>query len=101
MVKRFRVDEGIPTLAMALAEHMNADELKVLASLTRSPTPTRKADLVEHILDFLEATGSGPSGNLCMRTRKPRSRRSSTRMERRSRLSASTPSTVGFSTSER
>jgi len=54
MVKRFRVDEGIPTLALALSEHMNADELKVLASLTRSPTPTRKADLVAHILDHLE-----------------------------------------------
>ncbi len=53
-MKRLRVDEGIPTLALALAEHMNADELKVLASLTKSPTPTRKADLVEHILHHLE-----------------------------------------------
>ena len=33
---------------------MNADELKVLATLTGPPTPTRKADLVDHILRYLE-----------------------------------------------
>ncbi len=53
MVKRSVLGDGIPTLAHALAEHMNADELKVLASLTKCPTPTRKADLVDHVLDHL------------------------------------------------
>jgi hypothetical protein len=51
---RYDIDSGIPTLAVALAEHMNADELKVLAMLTNTRAPTRKAELVEHILAFLE-----------------------------------------------
>ena len=48
------LDAGIPTLAVALAEHMNADELKVLATLTKTRAPTRKAELVEHILQYLD-----------------------------------------------
>jgi hypothetical protein len=39
---------------VALAEHMNLDELKVLATPTKTRAPARKAELVEHILTFLE-----------------------------------------------
>jgi hypothetical protein len=39
---------------VALAEHMNLDELKVLATLTKTQAPARKAELVEHFLTFLE-----------------------------------------------
>jgi hypothetical protein len=46
---RYDLDTGIPTLAVALSEHMTAAELKVLATLTRTSAPTRKAELVEHI----------------------------------------------------
>jgi hypothetical protein len=53
-MKRYYNDDGIPTLAVALAEHMNVDELKVLASLTQTSSPTRKAELVEHIRKHLE-----------------------------------------------
>jgi hypothetical protein len=53
-MKRYHNDDGIPTLAVALSEHMNADELKVLASLTKTSLPTRKAELVDHILKYLE-----------------------------------------------
>ena len=53
-MKRYGLDGGIPTLAVALSEHMNAGELKVLATLTKTPTPTRKAELVDHILTYLE-----------------------------------------------
>jgi hypothetical protein len=51
---RSDIDGRIPTLAVALSEHMNADELKGLATLTKTRAPTRKAELVEHILTFLE-----------------------------------------------
>ena len=51
---RYDLDAGIPTLAVALAEHMNADDLKVLATLTKTRAPTRKAELVEHILQYLD-----------------------------------------------
>jgi hypothetical protein len=54
MVKCYYIDDGIPTLSLALVEHMNADELKVLASLTKSLSPTRKAELVDHTLHHLE-----------------------------------------------
>lgn len=54
MVKRCYIDDGIPTLSLALAEHMNVDELRVLASLTKAASPTRKAELVDHILNHLE-----------------------------------------------
>ena len=53
-MKRYHIDGGIPTLAVALSEHMNADELKVLASLTKTSAPTRKAELVDHILKYLD-----------------------------------------------
>lgn len=53
-MKRYDIDGRIPTLAVALSEHMNADELKVLATLTNTSAPTRKAELVDHILTFLE-----------------------------------------------
>ena len=56
---RYDTDGGIPTLAVALSEHMNADELKVLATLTKTGAPARKAELVEHICKYLErASGS-------------------------------------------
>ena len=51
---RYDLDGGIPTLAVALAEHMNLDEIKVLATLTKTRAPARKAELVEHILTFLK-----------------------------------------------
>ena len=51
---RYDIDGGIPTLAAALSEHLNVDELKGLATLTHTRAPTRKAALVEHILTFLE-----------------------------------------------
>jgi hypothetical protein len=51
---RYHLDTGIPTLAVALAEHMNADELKMLATLTKARAPARKAELVEHILTYLD-----------------------------------------------
>jgi hypothetical protein len=53
-MRRHDTDGGIPTLAVALSEHMNADELKVLATLTKTRPPTRKAELVDHILAYLE-----------------------------------------------
>jgi Helicase conserved C-terminal domain len=56
---RYDLDGGIPTLAVALAEHMNLDELKVLATLTKTRAPARKAELVEHILTFLEGDRLG------------------------------------------
>jgi len=53
MAKRHNAHDGIPTLAVALAEYMNADELKVLATLTKDRAPTRKAELVDHLLAHL------------------------------------------------
>jgi len=53
-MKRYDIDGGIPTLAVALSEHMNADELKKLASLTSGPVPTRKAELADLIATHLE-----------------------------------------------
>ena len=40
-MRRFQTDE-IPTLAVALSEHMNVNELKRLAALTKEQLPTRK-----------------------------------------------------------
>ena len=54
MVKRYCGDDGIPTLALALAEHMNADELKVLASLTKSPSALSGAPLPDTVARLLE-----------------------------------------------
>jgi hypothetical protein len=49
-----RIDGGIPTLAAALFEHMHANELKKLASLTSGPVPARKAELADLIAKHLE-----------------------------------------------
>ena len=38
---RYSIDDGIPTLTVALSEHMNASELKKLAALTGGAVPTR------------------------------------------------------------
>jgi hypothetical protein len=53
-VTRSDIDGGIPSLAAALSEHQNVDELKVRATLTHTRAPTRKAALVEHICQYLE-----------------------------------------------
>jgi hypothetical protein len=53
-MKRDTIDGGIPTLAAALSEHMRADELKKLASLTSGPVPTRKGELADLIATHLE-----------------------------------------------
>jgi len=53
-MKRYSIDAGVPTLAVALSEHMNADELRKLASLTGGPLPTRKAELADLIAKHLE-----------------------------------------------
>jgi hypothetical protein len=53
-MKRFHVDGGIPTLAVALSELMNAGDLKRLAALTEEKLPTRKADLAAVIIRHLE-----------------------------------------------
>ena len=51
---RYNVDGGIPTLAVALSEHMNGSEIKKLAALTSGPVPTRKAELADLIARHLE-----------------------------------------------
>jgi hypothetical protein len=53
-MKRYYVDEGIPTLEVALSEFMNSDDLKKLVALTEEKPPTRKADLVAVIVRHLE-----------------------------------------------
>ena len=52
-MKRYNIDDGIPTLAVALSEHMNADALRKLAALTGGPVPTRKAELADLIASHL------------------------------------------------
>jgi hypothetical protein len=52
------IDGGIPTLAAALSEHLTVGELTVLATLTHTRAPTRKAALVEHICQSLGAAGT-------------------------------------------
>jgi hypothetical protein len=56
-MKRYDLDGGIPTLEAALSEHMNADEIRKLATLTREKLPTRKADLAAVITRHLEGDG--------------------------------------------
>ena len=56
-MKRHHIDGGIPTLAVALSEHMNAGELRKLASLTSVPLPTRKAELAHVIAKHLAGPG--------------------------------------------
>jgi hypothetical protein len=53
-MKRYRVDGGIPTLEVALSEHMSSDDLKRLAALTKEKLPTRKADLAAVIMRHLD-----------------------------------------------
>ena len=53
-MRRFHADEGIPTLAVALSELMNAADLKKLAALTNEKLRTRKADLAAVIVRHLE-----------------------------------------------
>ena len=53
-MKGNRIDVGIPTLAVALAEHMTANELRKLASLRGGPVPTRKAEIADLIIKHLE-----------------------------------------------
>jgi hypothetical protein len=56
-MKRYSIDGGIPTLAVALSEHMTAGELRKLASLTGGPVPTRKAELAVVIAKHLAGPG--------------------------------------------
>ena len=56
-MKRYHIDGGIPTLAAALSEHMNAGELRKLASLTSGPVPTRKAELAHIVAKHLAGAG--------------------------------------------
>ncbi len=49
-----RRDDTIETLTDALYDYMNVDELKKLARLTGSRPPTRKAELVDHIVGYLK-----------------------------------------------
>ena len=53
-MKRHHVDGSIPTLEVALSEHMTADGLRRLAALTREKLPTRKGDLAAVIIRHLE-----------------------------------------------
>ena len=48
------VNYEIPTLMIALSQHMSAEELKGLAALTREKLPTRKADLAAVIVRHLD-----------------------------------------------
>jgi len=53
-VKRYPLGSEIPTLELALSEHMSSDDLKQLAALTNEKVPTRKADLAAVILRHLD-----------------------------------------------
>ena len=46
-------EDAIPTLSAALSEYMN-DELKKLARLIGTRVPSRKAEIVDHIVAYLE-----------------------------------------------
>lgn len=52
-MKRYYTDGSIPTLGIALEQHMNVGELKQLVGLTDHRAPTRKAELVDLILKHL------------------------------------------------
>jgi hypothetical protein len=51
---RYHSDGRIPTLEVALAEHMNVDDLKKLAKHTNQKIPTRKADIAAVIKRYLD-----------------------------------------------
>jgi hypothetical protein len=53
-MKRYYPDGRIPTLEVALTEHMNADDLKRLAQHTNQKIPTRKADIAAVIKRHLD-----------------------------------------------
>jgi hypothetical protein len=53
-MKRYYSDGSIPTLEVALNEHMNADELKKLAIHINQKIPTRKADIAAVIKRHLD-----------------------------------------------
>jgi hypothetical protein len=53
-IKRYYADARIPTLEVALIEHMNADDLKRLAKHINQKIPTRKADIAAVIKRHLD-----------------------------------------------
>jgi hypothetical protein len=53
-MKRYYAEGGIPTLEVALIEHMNADDLKRLAKHTNQKIPTRKAEIAAVIKRHLD-----------------------------------------------
>jgi hypothetical protein len=53
-MRRYHSDGKIPTLEVALTEHMNADDLKKLAKHTNQKIPTRKADIAAMIKGYLD-----------------------------------------------
>jgi hypothetical protein len=52
--RRFDADAGIPTLALALSDHLTIADLKPLVALTGEVPPARKADLAAAVLRHLE-----------------------------------------------
>jgi hypothetical protein len=56
-MKRYDTDGGIPTLALALDQYMNIDEIKPLVAFAGYRVPTRKADLIALIVKHLEGDG--------------------------------------------
>jgi hypothetical protein len=53
-MRRYDADGRIPTLDVAVSEFMNAEDLKKLGALTGDKLPTRKADLAQVIICYLE-----------------------------------------------
>lgn len=53
-MRRYHADGRIPTLDVAVSEVMNAEDLKKLGALTEDKLPTRKADLAQVIICYLE-----------------------------------------------
>ncbi|MDT8319275.1 MAG: helicase-associated domain-containing protein [Xanthomonadales bacterium] len=53
-MKRYDPDGRIPTLEVALTEHMNVDQLKKLAKHTNQKIPTRKADIAAVVERYLD-----------------------------------------------
>ncbi len=56
-MKRFYTDGDIPPLKVVLTEYMNVGEIKKLVALTGLPIPTRKAELVDLIVRYLDGDG--------------------------------------------
>jgi hypothetical protein len=56
-MKRHTIGAGIPTLEIALAEHMSAEDLRLLAALTGKKLPTRKVDLAAVLTRHLDGDG--------------------------------------------